>query len=718
MAARDFGFDTLLLVSSKLNASDVLGIWSHELDEISSAAGARIELFDNDWEAHRHLTGRGLIFSASESDLQNHATTHDVFRYTPASYLRVTLQHGFECVGFRHSADHVRAHGRTASFAADILCAWAPRDRLTSLAPSQNRKVVVTGPTSVLQLPLGEVENQTCPPGLVCENLHSVRFGGAANAQSDFIDDFTEFARRMGEQGKRVTLRPHPGGQYFLKSKLTLPPNVQVENSPAYRLDLRKFAYGISGPSSVLIEMLLACIPAAVWRDRNGEMDLSSYEGLAIVSSSREWLDFVKAAEADPKPFLAQQECFLGSTGMPLKPTEVFRNYAQLFQAARRMEVRSPGSVAERERILFVANEPSAGPHLGFHNALAPLVARGELAMSWLTERDIDARHEIEKSQAIRRRLDSYNPSAIVLHGYRGAASAAIVDWAAREQVPVIYWVTDDCMADSLRSPAQRPTDSDEHQPLRVMKDLLPCADLIYVSTETLKAQLLGYFPCLPIVAGKASRSTPIIRRAARVPARKVGYLASSDGLHDLEPIIPVLVRLLHENTDLQLQLFGRVGVPEALKCFGDRIFVIAPVANGDELLDELSRSECDIGICPFAPSAFKATKTNIKWVEYTAIGAAVVASRGTAYDECCVEECGILAETPDEWFSALDLLINDADQRFAIAERAQAKLEQECTVSELREQILTVVAEAHRLIDDRSKGNRNKKEVCVCHLQ
>jgi len=96
MAAGDFQFDTLLLLSSKFSARDNLGIWCDELDEISSAVGARIEHFDDDWEAHGHLNGHGLLFSASESHLQNHATTHDIFRHAPPSYLRVTLQHGFE----------------------------------------------------------------------------------------------------------------------------------------------------------------------------------------------------------------------------------------------------------------------------------------------------------------------------------------------------------------------------------------------------------------------------------------------------------------------------------------------------------------------------------------------------------------------------------------------------------------------------------------------
>ena len=351
MSARDFKFDTLLLVSSKFSARDNLGIWRNEVDEISRETGARVEHFHDDWEAHGHLNGHGLLLSASESHLPNHATTHDVFWHAPSSYLRVTLQHGFECVGFRHSAAHILAHGETASFAADILCAWAPIDELRSLARSQSGKVVVTGPPSVLQLPTGTFEKRSRAAGIVCENLHSVRFSGAGYARSEFIDAFAEFARRASAEGISVALRPHPGGQYFLKSKQALPPNVSVENSPAYRLDLRRFSYGISAPSSVLIEMLIAGIPTAVWRDSHGEIDTNSYEGLQMVSSPAEWLEFALAASDDPEPFLESQRRFLAGTKMPLDPPDVYRRFAQLFQSASRMQRSSPTKAAGRESL-------------------------------------------------------------------------------------------------------------------------------------------------------------------------------------------------------------------------------------------------------------------------------------------------------------------------------------------------------------------------------
>src|SRR6185437_2196447 len=66
MAARDFEMDCLLLVSTKFTGRDLFGIWRSELEQICEQTGARIEFFGDDWEAHQHLVGQGVIFAASE----------------------------------------------------------------------------------------------------------------------------------------------------------------------------------------------------------------------------------------------------------------------------------------------------------------------------------------------------------------------------------------------------------------------------------------------------------------------------------------------------------------------------------------------------------------------------------------------------------------------------------------------------------------------------
>jgi glycosyltransferase involved in cell wall biosynthesis len=720
MASRDFGFETLLLVSTKFTARDTHGIWRNELDYISAQAGARLEFFDDDWEAHRFLIGTGLLFSASESHLPNHITTHNVFRHAPPTYLKVTLQHGFECVGFRHSAEHVRAHGETASFGADFLCAWFGSDRLKSMAPSQRPKVLITGPTSVLQQPVGSFERGPNAPGLVCENLHSVRFR-PASFKSDFVGAFAEFAGLMAERNRKIVLRPHPGGQYSLKNKLILPGNVQIENAPAYRLDLRRFAYGISAPSSVLMDMLLAEIPTAVWRDPEGAMDADSYEGLTSVSSPGEWLEFARAAEADPEPFVSLQRRFLERQEMPLDPEEVFSRFAELFLASERMEIRPPAAVAERERILFVANSHIPTLQLSFEKPLASLIARGEFASRLLTEPELRRRSDdcAALVEWVENYLNGYNPSAIIFCRYSGPGYEPILEWARRERVPVIYHIDDDLLAVPTAIGDRKAAYHNAPERLATVTSLLNAADLIYASTERLKSRLLRDFPGRPIVAAKIYCSGSILREPHKGTECKVGYMASADHAHNLEMILPAIERLLETHPQVTFELFGSIPLPDRLQRFGDRIAAAPRIADYETFLDEFAKREWDIGLCPLVRIDFNQTKANTKWVEYTAAGTAVVASAGTVYDECCANGCGILADGVDEWFSALSLLVNDVDERIATAKRAQKKLEQEFDLARLREQVLNVIAKAHELVEvtGESHKNDNKEEMRVCQI-
>jgi Fe2+ or Zn2+ uptake regulation protein len=71
-----------------------------------------------------------------------------------------------------------------------------------------------------------------------------------------------------------------------------------------------------------------------------------------------------------------------------------------------------------------------------------------------------------------------------------------------------------------------------------------------------------------------------------------------------------------------------------------------------------------------------------------------------------------------DGWFSALDLLVNDVDERLAMVERAQAKLRQEYNITKLRNQVLEVIARAHGIVSARTRSDRAGKERRICQTQ
>lgn len=323
-----------LLVSDAFLKRDRQKVWQREVAALAADTGASLHLYGNPDEAHAVLAGgSGLIFAASESDLPAHHETSGVFRVAPSGYIRITLQHGFECVGFRQSREHSMAHGQKVGFEADIVCGWFEAEALTSLIASQRSKLYVTGPSTLLHRPPEGPGPAATRTGLVCENMHSVRLRASGDHKTTFMDIFFDFCATMAGRSEGVTLRPHPGGQYVLKNKVVLPQNVELNMMPLYAFDMKRYRFGISAPSTIVFDMVMAGIPVAVWRDSAGVMDASSYDGLTQICTLDDWLAFERDVRLRPEMILDRQEAFLRRLAMPRDPADVYRRFAQLIIA-------------------------------------------------------------------------------------------------------------------------------------------------------------------------------------------------------------------------------------------------------------------------------------------------------------------------------------------------------------------------------------------------
>ncbi len=345
LAARETEARIGLLVSDEFVKRDRQKIWQREVAALAVDTGASLHLYDSPAEAHAVLAGGGgMIFAASESNLPAHHGTSSVFEIAPRSYVRVTLQHGFECIGFVQSREHVMSHGRNITFAADIVCGWFEDESLTSLTASQRSKLYVTGPPTLLQAPSSEPPVGPDGGGLICENMHSVRLRASGDHKTSFMGIFFDFCRTMAKCGEAVTLRPHPGGQYVLKNKVPLPANLQLNMLPLYAFDMKAYRFGISAPSTILFDMVLAEIPTAVWRDPTGIMDTSNYEGLTEISTLDDWMGFERDVRLRPEMILDRQKAFLTRLRMPSDPADVYRRFAQLIVACLAGERGDPGA--------------------------------------------------------------------------------------------------------------------------------------------------------------------------------------------------------------------------------------------------------------------------------------------------------------------------------------------------------------------------------------
>lgn len=680
LAASDFDYDLLFLVSHFFVKRDQHGTWMAEITRMQAETGARLHVFDSPFSAVSVLRGNdGIIFAGSESDLSAHAPSHNILRSMPGGFLRVTLQHGFQCVGFAHSREHDNAYGDDVRFAADVVCGWFPAERMTSLHPTQQSKLYVTGPQSVLLRPPPPTARNPgeSRPGLVCENMHSLRFTADVERRGDFMTSFAQFCGWMAERGETVALRPHPGGQYVVKNAVALPDNVTLVNAPMYDVDLSGFAYGISAPSTVVLDMILAGIPVAVWGDNEEGIDLSHYAGLEQVSNAAEWLTFVTQEEDARQAMLDRQERFLDDWRIPRDPSDVRARFARLLSGSGGA-IRVQTQVETPARIVFLSNAIIPTLSIFFLQPLENLKRQGLVEYACLTEQmfaeDFPKADGPEVVEWLEREITRFQPDLLVSCRYNGPNASAITDICRTLGIPIMALMDDD-LFNVPREIGERKYKSYRSPPRRdSLKTMLDASNLVYCSTPALMDRLADAGHGTLFASGDITAATKIARLPTRNLRGKIGYMGF-DHAHDLDMILPAIEAVLDRNDDVCFELFGSIAKPTALDRFGSRISIVPPIRDYDDFLAFFAQIDWDIGICPLAPLPFNTLKTNVKWVDYTAAGIAVVASAGTIYDTCCADGCGLLAEGTTAWTNAIEMLLRDHDKRYEQVRRAQARL-------------------------------------------
>ncbi|WP_289036180.1 glycosyltransferase [uncultured Roseibium sp.] len=701
LLAKQAALKPMLLVSNHFQVRDKTRQWALELESIGATTGSDIHIYDDIAGALEFLPPQGgVLFAGSESSLPAHWQTHDVMKAVPKNYTRITLQHGFECVGFLQSRDHIKAHGLGITFAADIICGWLEAGKLTSITPSQRQKLVVTGPSTLMQMRCASAIGKPQQRGIVCENLHSVRFNVAGDFKMDFMAVFDAYCDALAARGERVTLRPHPGGQYVLKNNVLLRPNVTLNNNPIYKVDLTQYSYGISAPSSVLIDMILAGIPVAVWHDSGSKMDIGNYEGLTEVSSMQDWLDFSVEAREHPARFLEIQDRFLENIKMITNSKTVQSRFMALLKSLTGSRPNNvPGLKARtaQRRILFVANGILPTLQLSFIKPLASMVAEGKVQTEFLTEQMLSKNFKKKTMDPAAKswildRLEAFQPDYVVFCRYSGPHADFIVDYARQKNTPALFHIDDDLLSIPIDIGERKYNTHNSPNRLATVRYLLDHADLVYASTDRLKKRLEELGAKAPVEAGKIYCAGHVLRPAENRPVMKFGYMASADHAHNLERILPAIINVLRRNKDVTFELFGSIPKPGALEEFGERVSTVPPIADYESFLQEFAKQEWDIGICPLSPISFNLMKANTKWIEYSSVGLAVVASRNSVYDTCCADGCGFLAETVEEWQEALEKLIRNPSFRYEQVLRAQKKLRAEYTLDGLRSQVFDML--------------------------
>jgi len=211
----------------------------------------------------------------------------------------------------------------------------------------------------------------------------------------------------------------------------------------------------------------------------------------------------------------------------------------------------------------------------------------------------------------------------------------------------------------------------------------LSTAHAVTVSTEMLKARLAPYHEHIYVVQNLIDTTIWKITRPRKRPDNApivIGFMGTPSHERDLQLVEDALVMISR-------RYGGRVAF-HFYGCITTRLSTLPnTIFHKAEPLEEFARKfasrQIDIGLAPLLDTPFNHCKSNIKWLQYAACGAAGIFSDLPTYNRSIRHgETGLLAgSNPSEWCDALEELIENPNTRRWIARNAQLELRRNYTL-------------------------------------
>ena len=211
-------------------------------------------------------------------------------------------------------------------------------------------------------------------------------------------------------------------------------------------------------------------------------------------------------------------------------------------------------------------------------------------------------------------------------------------------------------------------------------------SDLLFASTETLKKRLQKWNANIAVIPNaldsnvwNLTAAPPKASSGARSDPIRVLYMGSMTHAADLQLMEPA-IRRLNEEFGKRFQ-FDIVGVtasavrPDWCECMDPPPEVSESYPAFVHWLQSVNKWH--IGIAPLVDTKFNGAKSGIKYLDYAALGLAVVCTDIQGYlDVIESEEDGLLVEnTEDAWYAALRRLVVDHELREKLQQNAMKKV-------------------------------------------
>ena len=249
--------------------------------------------------------------------------------------------------------------------------------------------------------------------------------------------------------------------------------------------------------------------------------------------------------------------------------------------------------------------------------------------------------------------------------------STKIAKKAKQHGIKLIYETDDDFLDMNSSNPSFNYIQGN----LANIKKLVSAADEIVVSTSELKRRFdnLNLSSNVTIIRNYYLDNVLPLKEFSYNGNQyvKIGYFGTMTHNNDLELIHNVILRLK--------DIFSKKGIQVDLEVIGASIdenvdwFDVKTMSMATFMKWIAARANWDIGIIPLVNTEFNKCKSELKYIEFTALGVPIVASDVDAYKDTIEEGVtGFLANNEDEWVNKLSMLIEDPKLRNGILNNAR----------------------------------------------
>jgi glycosyltransferase involved in cell wall biosynthesis len=273
--------------------------------------------------------------------------------------------------------------------------------------------------------------------------------------------------------------------------------------------------------------------------------------------------------------------------------------------------------------------------------------------------------------------LKAWEADVVLLHGQWQPGAVAVARSLRRHGIRVVA----DLDEDIFNAPAEHPSAALYRDPALQARcrELLGAVDAVFVPTDHLASRLASLSSRISVSPSgidlEGWRQAPKPKACDRVQV--VGFAGTTADSASLEILRPVLAKLSGK--------FKEQGI--RFVCFGLRPSWLSGVMADAEVVEacgpevypiRLATLAFDVALAPLSNSIFDKSRPALKFWEYTAAGAATVASNVDPYNSAIQHgSTGLLADKQAEaWTQAILKLIRNHDLRAQLLESARRSVE------------------------------------------